>query len=42
MFNIIENNKVIHSGKNKEAVEKWAFILTNTQGRKVKVEYKPV
>ena len=36
MYQIIEGSKVIHTG-NEADVKAWAFILTNTQGRKVKV-----
>lgn len=38
IFKIIENGKVIHEGLNLEKIQAWAFILTNTQGRKVEVK----
>lgn len=36
-YTLVENGKVIHTDTNKERIEQWAFILTNTQGRKVEI-----
>jgi hypothetical protein len=37
-YNIIENGKVIHTGSDLKKVQEWAFVLTNSQGRKVEVK----
>lgn len=36
-YKIMENGKVIHEGSDFKKVNDWAFVLTNTQGRVVKV-----
>jgi hypothetical protein len=41
MYQIIENGKVIHETSNKGAAYEWAFVLKNTQGRKVMVQLSP-
>ena len=41
MYQIIENGKVIHESTNRGAAYQWAFVLENTQGRKVTVRLKP-